>query len=143
MAKLIFVDLPVGDLPRASAFYEAIGAVRNPQFSDHTLSCKAFSDTIYSVLKTHDKYRQFTTKTIADARATGVVLICISADSGDEVDQLVGKAKAAGGTFDPTLQQDYAFVYGRSFEDPDDHIWEVMLMDVEAAAKARSATVAA
>jgi len=133
MAKLIFVNLPVSDLARADAFYQAIGAVKNEQFSDHTASCMVFSDTIHAMLLTHDKYRQFTTKKIADANTTSEVLICISADSRAEVDGLLGKAKAAGGALDPTPQQDFGFMYGRSFEDPDGHIIELTWMDVEAA----------
>jgi uncharacterized protein len=139
MAKLIFVNLPVSDLARASAFYQAIGAVKNEQFSDHTASCMVFSDTIHAMLLTHDKYRQFTSKKIADAKTTSEVLICISADSRAEVDGLIRKAKTAGGALDPTPQQDFGFMYGRSFEDPDGHIWEVMWMDVEAAANAMAA----
>src|SRR5882762_9357141 len=83
MAKLIFVNLPVTDLARATAFYEAIGAVKNQQFCDDTASCMVFSDTIHTMLLTHDKFRQFTPKKIADARTTSEVLICISADSRD------------------------------------------------------------
>ena len=140
MARMIFVNLPVSDLSRATAFYEAVGAVKNPQFSDHTASCMVLSDTIHVMLLTHDKFRQFTPKKIADAKTSSEVLICISADSRDGVDDIVGKAKAAGGAADPSPKQDYGFMYGRSFEDPDGHIWEVMWMDVEAAAKAQSAT---
>jgi hypothetical protein len=133
MAKMIFVNLPVSDLARANAFYQAIGATKNEQFSDDTASCMVFSDTIHAMLLTHDKYRQFTSKKIADARTTSEVLICLSADSREAVDDMIGKAKAAGGALDPTPQQDYGFMYGRSFEDPDGHIWEVMWMDVAAA----------
>ena len=136
MSKLIFVNLPVGDLARATAFYEAVGAKKNEQFCDGTASCMVFSDTIHAMLLTHDKYRQFTSKKIVDAKTSSEVLICISADSRTEVDDLVGKAKAAGGGIDPTPQQDFGFMYGRSFEDPDGHIWEVMWMDVEAMAPA-------
>ena len=139
MAKMIFVNLPVADLPRATAFYEAIGAVKNEQFCDDTASCMVFSDTIHAMLLTHDKFRQFTSKKIADAKSTCEVLICVSADSRDEVDGLVKKATGAGGTADPTPTQDFGFMYGRSFEDPDGHIWEVMWMDVEAAMKAQFA----
>ena len=138
MAKMIFVNLPVSDLAGANAFYQAIGATKNEQFSDDTASCMVFSDTIHAMLLTHDKYRQFTSKKIADARTTSEVLICLSADSREAVDDMIGKAKAAGGALDPTPQQDYGFMYGRSFEDPDGHIWEVMWMDV-AAAQAQSA----
>ncbi|MGH6738980.1 MAG: VOC family protein [Bradyrhizobium sp.] len=133
MAKMIFVNLPVSDLKCANAFYLAIGAVKNEQFSDDTASCMVFSDTIHAMLLTHDKYRQFTSKKIVDARTSSEVLICLSADSREDVDALIGRAKAAGGALDPTPQQDFGFMYGRSFEDPDGHIWEVMWMDVAAA----------
>jgi uncharacterized protein len=140
MSKMIFVNLPVADLARSTAFYEAIGATKNPQFSDHTASSMVFSDTIYVMLLTHDKFRQFTSKKIADAKTTCEVMICLSADSRNAVDDLVGKASGAGGNPDPSPKQDYGFMYGRSFEDPDGHIWEVMWMDVEAATKAHSAS---
>jgi len=133
MSKLIFVNLPVHDLDRAVAFYEAIGAEKNEQFTDHTAACMVFSETIHVMLLTHDKFRQFTPKKIADAREVSEVLICISADSRDAVDAMVNKAPAGGGRTDPGPTQDYGFMYGRSFEDPDGHIWEVMWMDVEAA----------
>ena len=133
MAKMIFVNLPVTDLARSTAFYQALGAAKNEQFSDDTATCIVFSDTIHAMLLTHDKFRQFTPKKIADAKTTSEVLICLSADSRDDVDNIVGKANAAGGTIDPGPTQDYGFMYGRSFEDPDGHIWEVMWMDMEAA----------
>ncbi|WP_162913119.1 VOC family protein [Rhodospirillaceae bacterium SYSU D60014] len=138
MSKLIFVNLPVSDLERATAFYEAVGAEKNEQFCDGTASCMVFSETIHAMLLTHDKFRQFTPKKIADAKTTSEVLICLSADSRDSVDAMVGKAEAAGGSIDPCPKQDYGFMYGRSFEDPDGHIWEVMWMDVEAAMAAQS-----
>ena len=77
MAKMIFVNLPVSDLARSTAFYQAIGAEKNPQFSDDTASCMVISDTIYVMLLTHDKYRQFTSKKIADAKTSSQVLICL------------------------------------------------------------------
>jgi predicted lactoylglutathione lyase len=143
MSKLIFVNLPVTDLERATAFYQAIGAEKNEQFCDGTASCMVFSDTIHAMLLTHDKFRQFTPKKIANARETSEVLICISADSREAVDDLVGRAGSAGGVIDPSPKQDHGFMYGRSFEDPDGHIWEVMWMDVEAAMAARSEIAAA
>jgi predicted lactoylglutathione lyase len=130
---MIFVNLPVTDLPRSVAFYEALGAEKNPKFSDDTAAMIVFSETIHVMLLTHEKYRQFTTKQIADARQTSEVLICLSADSRDDVDAMVGKAEAAGAAMDPTPMMDFGFMYGRSFEDPDGHIWEVMWMDVAAA----------
>ena len=135
MPRMIFVNLPVADLKRATAFYETIGAVRNPQFSDDTASGMVFSDTIHVMLLTHEKYRQFTSKKIADARTSSEVLIALSADSRADVDAMVGKAEAGGGVIDPTPVQDHGFMYGRSFEDPDGHIWEVFWMDVAAATR--------
>src|SRR5882724_1249904 len=107
MAKLIFVNLPVTDLARATAFYQAIGAVKNAQFCDDTASCMVFSETIHAMLLTHDKFRQFTPKKIADASTASEVLICISADGRDEVDAIVDKAGAAGGNSDPAPKQDF------------------------------------
>ncbi|WP_114947016.1 VOC family protein [Microvirga calopogonii] len=139
MPKLIFVNLPVSDLPKSIAFYEALGAVKNEQFTDHTAACMVFSETIHVMLLTHEKFRQFTPKTIANAKDSTEVLICMSADSRDDVDTTLAKAAAAGGTVDPGPKQDYGFMYGRSFEDLDGHIWEVMWMDLAAAQEAMSA----
>ena len=138
MTKLIFVNLPVSDLVRATSFYQAIGATRNDRFSDKTACCMVLSDTIHVMLLTHDKFRQFTPKKISDARTSSEVLICISADNRQSVDDIVATAARAGGNADPGPKQDFGFMYGRSFEDPDGHIWEVMWMDAEAATKAQS-----
>ena len=143
MSKLIFVNLPVADLPRSIAFYEALGAVKNEQFTDHTAACMVFSETIHAMLLTHDKFRQFTPKKIANAKETTEVLICISAESRDDVDATLARAASAGGMIDPSPKQDYGFMYGRSFEDLDGHIWEIMWMDVEVAAAAMSETASA
>ncbi len=138
MPKLIFVNLPVKDVARSTEFYEKVGATKNPMFSDETASCMVFSDTIHAMVLSHEKFSQFTPKKIADANATSEVLICLSADSKAEVDEVVEKAAKAGGRADPSAKQDYGFMYGRSFEDLDGHIWELMWMDMEAAAKAMS-----
>ncbi|HEY6631785.1 MAG TPA: VOC family protein [Rhizobiaceae bacterium] len=143
MPKKVFINLPVTDLQRANAFYEQIGATKNPQFSDDTASCMVFSETIYAMLLTHEKYAQFTNKTIVDARTSSEVMIALSADGRDEVDALVVKAMKAGGAPDPTPTQDLGFMYGRSFEDPDGHIWEVFWMDVAAATGAKDQPAAA
>ncbi|HYC03143.1 MAG TPA: VOC family protein [Azospirillaceae bacterium] len=134
--KLIFVNLPVTDLPRSKAFYEAVGARVEPRFTDATAACMVLSDTIHVMLLTHAKFGQFTTKRIPDARQTAQVLLCLSSDSRAAVDATVEAAVAAGGAKDPGPVQDYGFMYGRSFEDPDGHIWEVMWMDLAAAEKA-------
>ena len=138
MSKLIFMNLPVDNLARATAFYQSIGATKNEQFSDDAGSCMVLSETIHVMLLTHDKFRQFTPKKIADAKTTTEVLICVSADSRSEVDEIIGKVEAAGGAIDPGPKQDFGFMYGRSFEDPDGHIWEVMWMDVAAATASQS-----
>lgn len=137
MSKLIFVNLPVVDLGAARAFYEAIGFTNNPQFTDETAACMVFSEVIHVMLLTHDKFAQFTPKRIADAHATSEVLICISADSREGVDEITDKALAAGGR-EPRERQDYGFMYGRSFEDPDGHIWEPMWMDMAGFEAARA-----
>ena len=129
MPQMIFVNLPVTDLDKSKAFYEAVGAANNPAFTDDTAACMVFSDVIHTMLLTHDKWATFTSKAIPDARTHAQVLLCVSADSRDAVDAQVEKATAAGGKADPTPTQDYGFMYGRSFEDPDGHIWEVMWMD--------------
>jgi len=133
MPQLVFINLPVTDLPRAIRFYEAIGATVNPQFSDDTAACMVFSETIFVMLLTHAKFRQFTAKPIADAKAATAMLICLSRDSREAVDAITQAAVAAGGAPDPSPVQDHGFMYGRSFEDLDGHVFEVMWMDVEAA----------
>jgi len=132
MSRLIFVNLPVTDLARATAFYEAVGARKDERFCDDTASCMVFSETIHVMLLTHEKFRQFTPRPVADAKRSSEVLLCLSAESREGVDEVVGKAQAAGGTTDPGPKQDHGFMYGRSFEDPDGHIWEIMWMDVAA-----------
>jgi hypothetical protein len=129
---MIFVSLPVTDLKRASAFYEGIGATRNPQFCDDTASCMVISETIFAMLVTHDKFRQFTPRPIADARTSSQVLLCLSADSRSEVDDIVGKAVVAGGMADPSPKEEFSFMYGRSFEDLDGHVWGVTWVDIAA-----------
>ncbi|QCQ98108.1 VOC family protein [Brevundimonas sp. SGAir0440] len=134
MAQLIFINLPVADLPRSIAFYEAVGATRNPMFSDDTAACMVVSDVIHVMLLTHDKWRTFTNRAIPDAHASAQVLLCLSRDSREAVDAVVAQAGAAGGKIDPNATQDYGFMYGRSYADPDGHIWEVMWMDAAAVA---------
>jgi predicted lactoylglutathione lyase len=133
MALMIFVNLPVTDIVRSTAFYEAIGGQRNPQFSDDSTSCMVFSDSIYVMLLDHQKYGQFTSKPIADAHGSSEVLLALTSDSREAVDTMVDKATAAGGRADPGPKQDFGFMYGRSFEDPDGHHWETVWMNMEAA----------
>jgi len=129
MTRMIFINLPVVDLPRAKAFYEAVGAVNNPSFTDETAACMVISDTISVMLLTHDKFRQFSPRAIPDAHQSAQVLLALSAESRDAVDAMVGAAGAAGGGIDPVPTQDHGVMYGRSFDDPEGHIWEVMWVD--------------
>jgi predicted lactoylglutathione lyase len=128
MSRMIFVNLPVTDVKRSTAFYEAIGATRNPQFSDDSASCMIISETIFVMVMTHEKFSSFSPKKISDASKTAQVLLCLSADSREAVDEMLNRA-AKDGKIDPRAPQDYGFMYGRAFEDPDGHIWEVMWMD--------------
>lgn len=133
MTKMIFINLPVRDVSRSTAFYEAIGARKNENFSDDSTSCMVFSETIFAMLMTHEKFSQFNAKPIADAKKTNEALFAINADSREEVDALLDKIAAAGGKPDPSPLQDHGFMYSRSFEDPDGHFWEHFWMDPEAA----------
>ena len=137
---MIFVNLPVTDLPRSIAFYEAVGAVKDERFCDGSAACMKLSDAIYVMLLTHERFRTFTPKQIPDAHLSSQVLLCVSASDRAGVDARVEKAGAAGGRLDPTPTQDMGFMFGRSFEDPDGHIWEVMWMDVDAAMAAMTPT---
>ncbi|HEV7234507.1 MAG TPA: VOC family protein [Sphingorhabdus sp.] len=132
MSKMIFINLPVTDLKKSMAFYEATGATNNPQFTDETAACMVISDSIHVMLLTHDKWRTFTSKDIPDAHKSAQLMLALSADSKDAVNDLVDRATAAGGKPDPLPTQDYGFMFGRSFEDPDGHIWETMWMDMSA-----------
>ena len=134
MTQMIFINLPVTDLIRSKAFYEAIGATNNPRFTDDNAAMMSFSPEVNVMLLTHDKWRQFTTKSIPDANSHAQVLLALSRDSREAVDAITAKAEAQGTVIDPTPKQDYGWMYGRSFEDPDGHIWEVMWMDLSAAA---------
>jgi hypothetical protein len=134
MPKMIFINLPVTDLGRSIAFYEAIGGRREPKFSNEAAAMIVFSDTIHVMLLTKPFYSTFTSKPIADAQQTSQVLICLSADSIEDVDATISKASAAGGKADPGPKQEMGgMMYGRSFEDPDGHHWEIMWMDATAA----------
>lgn len=128
MAMKIFVNLPVEDLDRSTAFFKRLGFTFNPQFTDTTAACMVVTDDIYVMLLTHPKFKEFTKKNIADAHRTTEVLTCLSFESKDKVDETVNKAVAAGGT-EARDPQDFGFMYGRSFNDLDGHIWEIIWMD--------------
>jgi predicted lactoylglutathione lyase len=126
--QMIFVNLPVNDLDASKKFFTELGYTINPQFSDEKAASVVISDTIVAMLLTKPFYATFTKKQIADTTATSEVLICLSAESREKVDELVDKAVAAGGT-ESGDKQDHGFMYGRAFDDLDGHTWEVMWMD--------------
>ena len=96
--QMIFVNLPVANLPQSKAFYEGVGFTTNPQFSDDTSACMVLSESIMVMLLTHAKWARFTSKTIPDAKENAQVLLCISRESRDAVDAIVETAARQGGT---------------------------------------------
>ena len=132
MSQMVFINLPVDDLSAATAFYEGVGFTKNPDFSDHTASCMVLSDTIFVMLLTHEKFRQFTHREVADGHAATSALYAISRDSREAVDAIMDAAAAHGGK-EHRDTQDLGFMYGRAFEDPDGHVWEPFYMDMAAA----------
>ena len=122
MSRLVFINLPVADLSRSIAFYEGLGFVRNPQFSGEDAGCIVINDSVSVMLGTHAKFREFTPKAICDTSKAVEVLLNLSCESREEVDRLVAKATAAGGsTYDKP--EDFGFMYTHSFVDPDGHGW--------------------
>ena len=128
MTKSIFVNLPVTDLARSTRFYEALGFRNNPHFSDDTAACMVWSETIHVMLLTHAKWGTFTSRPIAPATSSEVML-ALSCDSRASVDAMNKAADAHGGRADINPSQDLGFLYNRNLGDPDGHVWEAMWMD--------------
>jgi len=128
MATNIFVNLPVVDLPRSVDFFTKLGYEFNEQFTDETAASMVVSDCIYVMLLTHDKFNQFTSKPISDAKEKTEVLVALSVDSREAVDELVSTA-LNNGAVEARVAEDHGFMYGRAFHDPDGHIWEILWMD--------------
>lgn len=131
MPTQIFVNLPVKNLDQSIEFFTQLGYAFNPQFTDETATCMIVSDTIFVMLLTEAKFKTFTPKPICDASQATEVLICLSCGSREEVDDIVSKAVAAGGSTynDP---QDHGFMYAHGYQDLDGHIWELIYMDSNA-----------
>ena len=127
MPRQIFVNLPVADLPRSIAFWQALGFHFNPQFTNDAGACLVIDPQIYAMLLTRPFFQTFTHKEIANAETTVEVLNCLSCESREEVDSLVAKAVAAGGRASGE-PKDHGFMYGHAFEDPDGHTWELVFM---------------
>ncbi|TSD84853.1 lactoylglutathione lyase [Mycobacterium sp. KBS0706] len=133
MPKMIFVNLPVADLAASIRFYEAIGCRKNDQFSDDRAASMVWSDTITFQLLTQAYFQTFAPRPLAQPREAIGMLIALSRDSRAEVDAITEAAAAAGGRADIRERQDLGFLYGRTFEDPDGHVFEPMWMDMAAA----------
>ncbi|MFE7429561.1 VOC family protein [Streptomyces sp. NPDC014735] len=134
MSQMIFVNLPVKNLEAAKAFFGKLGYSCNPQFSDENAACLVISDTIFAMLLTESRFKDFTKKEIADTSRTTEVILALSAESREKVDEMADTALASGGS--PAGEtMDFGHMYGRSFQDPDGHIWEVMWMDPAAVAE--------
>lgn len=128
MNKKIFVNLPVTDLEKSKILYAAIGFTNDPQFSDDTAACMAWSDTIMVMLLTHAKWRDFTSRPIPESSSSEVML-ALSLDSKDAVHAMADAAASSGGTADVNPAQDHRFMISRAFTDCDGHIWEAFWMD--------------
>lgn len=132
MSRMIFVNLPVNDIAATTRFYEAIGCVRNDQFSNEKAVSMMWSDTIVFMLLRPDFFATFTPKQAADARKATEVLVALSLESREAVDAFAEAAVGAGGRADVAPKQDLGFMYSRTIEDPDGHMFEPMWMDPSA-----------
>jgi uncharacterized protein len=127
MSKQVIINLPVADLPKSMAFFEALGFSHDPQSRNDTGARIVVSDTISVMLLAHARFCDFTPKAICDTSEAVEVLFTLTCESREEVDGLVAKAVAAGGsTYDKP--EDYGFMYTNSFVDPDGHGWGLIHM---------------
>ena len=129
MAKQIFINIAVTDLQKSMDFYTALGFSNNPQFSDDTGKCMVWSENIFVMLLTHEKFKNFTTKPIADTKSNIAGLFSLSVDSPEEVNNIMTNGLKAGG-IEPNEVRDYGFMQQRTIEDFDGHTWEVFYMDI-------------
>ena len=123
MARKIFVNLPVADLPRSMAFWRALGFDFNPDYTDETAACLVISEDIFAMIMTREKFGDFALKPVVDAHVSSEVLIAFSVETRADVDRIADAALANGGK-QPREAQDHGFMYYRPIEDPDGHIWE-------------------
>lgn len=128
MPKVIFISLPVTDLPRSRLFYEALGFTNNPAFTGETTACMVWSEAIHVMIHTHDAWRTFTTRPIPPSTHSEVGFQ-LTLDNRDAVDAMAAAAAAHGGTADINPIEDHGFMYTRDLTDPDGHVWGAMWMD--------------
>lgn len=126
--KQIFINLAVKDLKKSMAFYTALGFTNNPQFSDDQGKCMVWSDTIFLMIMTPEKFSSFATKPIADTKSKLAALFSLSVGNPEEVNRIIENGLKAGGT-EPHEMRDYGFMQQRSIEDFDGHTWEIFFMD--------------
>ena len=131
MATKIFVNLPVKDLNRSVEFFTKLGFKFNPQFTDENATCMIVGEDIFVMLLVEKFFKTFTKKEISDATKSNEVILALSADSREKVDEMINKVIKAGGV-EPNEPQDHGWMYGRSFQDIDGHLWEVFYMDSSA-----------
>lgn len=129
MAKQIFINLAVKDLQKSMDFYTALGFTNNPQFSDDAGKCMVWSENIFVMILTHEKFKNFATKPIADTKSNLAGLFSLSLDSFDEVNIIMTNGLKAGG-IEPSEMKDYGFMQQRTIEDFDGHTWEIFYMDI-------------
>ena len=131
MGTKVFLNLPVKDLNKSKEFFAKLGFTFNPQFTDQNAACMVISEDNYAMLLVESFFKTFTKKEIVDAKKSTEVLIALSAENKAKVDEMLDKALAAGAK-EPRAPQDHGFMYGRAFEDPDGHNWEIFWMDPKA-----------
>lgn len=129
MAKQIFINLAVKDLQKSMDFYTTLGFTNNPQFSDDAAKCMVWSEHIFVMLLTHEKFASFATKPIADTKLNLAGLFSLPLESLDEVNDMMTKGLHAGGA-EPGEMRDYGFMQQRTIEDFDGHTWELFYMDM-------------
>ena len=129
MSKQIFVNLAVQDPQRSMEFYSALGFTNNPQFSNESGKCMVWSEDIFVMLLSHEKFSNFTAKPIADTKTNIAGMYSLSVESVDEVNTIVDNGLKAGG-IEPNEMRDYGFMQQRTIEDFDGHTWEVFYMDL-------------
>jgi uncharacterized protein len=127
MHSEIYVNLPVKELKRSVEFFTKLGYTFNPQFTDENATCMILGDKLYVMLLTEKFFSSFTNKGVTDTSKSTEVLTCVSCDSKARVDELVAKARAAGGKV-PRQAQDHGFMYAHGYEDLDGHTWELIHM---------------
>jgi len=132
MTRKIYVNLPVRNLEKSMNFFGALGYGFNPKFTNQDAACMVVSDEIFVMLLTEPYFKTFTKKDIVDAHTATEVLVCLNAESREAVDAYLETVLGAGAT-EARGPLDHGFMYGRSFNDPDGHIWEIMWMDEAAA----------